>query len=87
MKLYAFQPQGHGQTSFFVMARDENEARGFINARVAELTATEAKLRREANPGMGDERRGWLPYEVQGWPENYVLTAYDHGEIAENAND
>ncbi len=27
MKLYAFQPKGYGQYSFFVMAADEQEAR------------------------------------------------------------
>lgn len=32
MKLYAFQPDGHGEQSFFVMAESEHEAKGFVDA-------------------------------------------------------
>ena len=39
MKLYAFQPPGHGQTSFFVMAEDEARARACVEARAAEMRA------------------------------------------------
>ena len=35
MKLFAFQPHGHGELSFFVVAASEEEARGFVDARIA----------------------------------------------------
>jgi hypothetical protein len=36
MKLYAWQPDGHGQCSFFVMARSEKEARLAVENHIKE---------------------------------------------------
>lgn len=35
MKLFAFQPRGLRALSFFVVAASEEEARGFVDARIA----------------------------------------------------
>lgn len=36
MKLYAYQPNGYGQYSFFVMAKDEGEARHSVERYIEE---------------------------------------------------
>jgi len=36
LRLYAFQPKGHGPKSYFVMAENEDEARAFVSAVVAD---------------------------------------------------
>jgi hypothetical protein len=37
MKLYAWQPNGHGQLSFFVCAESEEAARAAVESQIAKL--------------------------------------------------
>ena len=72
MKLYAWQPRGHGQQSFFVCAESEGAARSAVDQEIARLKST-AEL---------DE------YSVRGWGTAYYdLTIADPGYVVQNEND
>ena len=76
MKLYAWQPRGHGELSWFVMADSEQAALDAINA---EMT------RRKALPFIDDESIG--EYECGGWGTDYYrLTVAGCGEVITNEN-
>lgn len=71
MKLYAFQPNGHGQLSFFVMAQSTDEA----------FEAVDKHIRTEYT------RNGVYTFEADGWgTDYYVLTVVDSGIVIENDN-
>lgn len=75
MKLYAFQPNGHGQYSFFVAAASEEEAR---NAVADHIALHKGKV-------DGHHIGG---YEVEGWgTDYYVLTVLNPNEVISNCND
>lgn len=74
MKLYAFQPRGHGQQSFFVVAASEAEARQAVTDEVA---------RRRHLPRSNEERLD--DYDVASW-EDYTLTAASPGVVLLNDN-
>jgi hypothetical protein len=77
LRLFAFQPSGHGEPSFFVLASSEDEARKAIDARVAEVYASSEHE----------------PYGYDAWKDNsygpdyYQLTVVSRGEVIENDND
>lgn len=73
MKLYAFQPTGHGQLSFFVMAESESEAIEYLNVHI--------NKKYKFNNGS-------YKYEAEGWgTDDYKLTIMDEGHVIENDND
>jgi len=72
MKLYAFQPNGHGQTSFFTIAKNEKEARKVVNKYVEDNYL----------------KSGLFNYSVNGWGSDYyTLTVIEEGGVIENDND
>ena len=76
MKLFAWQPNGHGELSWFVLAEDEMEARESVEAEIA---------RRLALPFENNERI--TEYEFGGWgTDYYTLTVADRGCVLCNDN-
>jgi hypothetical protein len=72
--LYAFQPDGHGQYSFFVAATSEKEARTCVDKYISEHKG------KNDDHYLGD-------YEVDGWGTHYYeLTVLDVGEVITNDN-
>lgn len=72
MKLFAFQPSGHGQASFFTIAADEEEARRVVDRYVRDKYVEDGKL----------------DYMAIGWgTEYYRVTVVDPGQVIENDND
>jgi hypothetical protein len=71
MKLYAFQPKGHGEMSAFVMAESEQEAR--------------ARIREAAN--AEEARRGWPVDLDGFDTDYYQIHALGPGEVVLNDND
>ncbi len=84
MKLYAWQPKGHGETSFFVMAENEDQAREYVEAEIAKGWYYYADDATEAAYGQ-------LPrndYSTDGWgTKYYTLTVADVGQVITNDND
>lgn len=77
MKLFAWQPGGHGSMSWFVLAEDEAEARKAVDADIA---------RRLALPAGDSERI--TEYECSGWGTGYyTLAVADRGCVLCNNND
>ena len=77
MKLYAWQPQGHGEVSFFVIAESELQAIECVNAEIA---------RRKSLPWLSDGH--FLDYDFDGWgTDYYTLTVAEVGQVITNAND
>lgn len=77
LKLYAFQPRGHGEKSFFVVAADEAEARQSVDAEIARLLAR----------GYKD---GWRfdSSDYDGWGTDYYeVTVAPRGAVVRNDND
>lgn len=75
MNLYAWQPRGHGQLSFFVAAGSLEEAVLAVERYIA--------LHKKAT---GRDRIS--DYAVQGWGTDYYeLTVMSPGEVIEHAND
>lgn len=74
MKLYAWQPKGHGEQSFFVMAENEESARKAVNK--------EIELKTADSDSFLSER------EFEGWgTDYYVLTVAVPGQVLMNDND
>ncbi len=72
MKLYAFQPEGHGEASFFTIAKNEEEAKKAVNKHVEDNYLKNGKLDNRAD----------------GWGSNYyTLTVIEEGDVIENDND
>jgi len=77
MKLFAWQPQGHGELSWFVVATDEDYARSLV----------EAEIKRRLNLPEDDLDR-ITDYEFQGWGTPYYeLTVAEPGTVLTNSND
>jgi hypothetical protein len=72
-KLYAWQPRGHGQQSFFVAAETEADAREAVEKEIS-------RLKRDC---------GWFrEYDCLGWGTDYYeLTALPLGRVLTNDND
>lgn len=78
MRLYAWQPNGHGEYSWFVMAENEKAAR--------EAVEREMDRRRSIPAGSGDLDR-ITEYECGGWgTDYYTLTIADPGVVLANDN-
>lgn len=73
MKLYAYQPNGHGQQSFFVMAENEQAAKAAVENKIETLL----------------EKSNWFSYyHFEGWNTGfYILTEVGAGEVILNDND
>jgi hypothetical protein len=72
-KLYAFQPQGHGEYSFFVAANSEAEA----------IEAVTKLVKEEYT-----RKEGGLMYEAGGWGTDYYkMTVVEQGQVVINCND
>lgn len=77
MKLYAWQPKGHGQLSWFVSAETEEAARDAVEREIA---------RRKALDSLDLDRI--TDYETSGWGTDYYeLTAVEPGVVVANDND
>lgn len=77
MKLFAWQPQGAGSLSFFVMAEDEAAARAAVDAHIAE-----GLKKQSIAEGRLD------PYDIDGWGTDYYgLTVVEPGVVVMNNND
>jgi hypothetical protein len=71
MKLYAFQPQGHGEQSFFTIAKSEEEA----------VKAVERYIEKRY------KKSNHFPWEAAGWGTDYYkMTVLEEGEVVENDN-
>ena len=76
MKLFAWQPNGHGELSWFVAAADEAEARHAVQAEID---------RRSSLPMGNSERISRLDFA--GWgTDYYTLTVADRGCVICNEN-
>lgn len=72
LKLFAFQPKGHGEYSFFVMAKKESEA----------IEAVEKWAESEYGSYWRDE------YFFGGWgTDYYTVKVFDRGQVVINDND
>lgn len=73
MKLFAFQPNGHGEYSFFIMAENIEIAQNKVD-----LLCTQER-----------EKRNGYGYEYAYYKGNnyYTIREYDENEIAINDND
>jgi len=71
VQLYAFHPNGHGEMSFFVMAKSEDEARQYVD-NLIEFGYD--------NEGYSIRSRGW-------GTDYYTMTVYNVGEVATNENE
>ncbi len=75
MKLYAWQPNGHGELSWFVMAETEDNAKA----------AVEHEMARRKALAIDDIDR---ITECGGWgTDYYTLTVAEAGAVLTNAND
>jgi hypothetical protein len=75
MKLYAWQPKGHGEYSFFVCAESEQEAKNAVDAHIKK------HLNQQDNEYIGD-------YEIGGWGTDYYrLTVVRPLSVVTNSND
>lgn len=73
MKLFAFQPKGHGPSSFFVMAETEEEAIKSVEAFIVE----EAKRAEEQH----------YDFDFEGFgTDEYKTTVFKVGQVAANDN-
>lgn len=77
LKLYGWQPNGHGELSWFVVAETEEQARAAVGAEIA---------RREAL--QFDDPNRISKYDSSGWnTDYYTLTVSEPGEVQSNVND
>jgi hypothetical protein len=71
MKLYAFQPQGHGEQSFFTIAKSEEEAIKAVNKHIE-------KVYPKGSPNE---------YDAYGFGTDYYeMTVVEEGQVVENNN-
>ena len=71
MKLYAFQPQGHGEQSFFTIAKSEEEA----------IKAVTKYIDTHYPKGSPNE------YDAYGFGTDYYkMTVIEEGQVVENNN-
>lgn len=77
MKLYAWQPRGHGEDSFFVCANSQEEA----------LACVEAEIARRMAIDPDDYDCEYLSDKPHGWgTDYYVLTVLEPGQVISNDN-
>jgi hypothetical protein len=77
LRLYAWQPKGHGELSWFVVAETEAEAKDAVDREIA---------RRRALPWDDPEHIGG--YNVARWGSAYyTLTVAKRGQPVDNANE
>lgn len=77
MKLYAWQPNGHGELSYFVCAANVDDAKASV----------EAEQRRLYALPLGDVER-ITDFELGGWgTDYYTLTEVEPGVVVTNGND
>lgn len=82
MKLFAWQPNGHGEQSFFVMAETEEQAKTAVEAKIADLLAKNADENYYEDDGLYSE------FCFRGWgTDYYTLTVADVGDVVMNSND
>ena len=75
VRLFAWQPKGHGEYSFFVAATSEDEARKAVNDYIA------------LHKGK-DDGHYLNDYEIGGWETDYYkLTVLNPGQVITNCND
>jgi hypothetical protein len=71
MKLYAWQPQGHGEQSFFVMAESESQAKQSVEKKIKSLIESE----------------DYSDYDFTGWGTDYYqLSVVDSETVVINDN-
>jgi len=76
MKLYAWQPKGHGELSFFVMADSEDTAKESINEFI------------KKHKGKYDDDFWIEEGDIRGlWTDYYELTVCDKNQVLVNYND
>src|SRR5690349_3045443 len=72
LKLYAFQPSGHGEASFFTIANSLEEAWTIVNKHVEDNYL----------------KKGKIGYRAGGWgTDYYTVTTVKEGDVIENDND
>lgn len=77
VRLYAFQPNGHGELSFFVVAESEAQAKQYLD----DTIAVRSKL------DMDDDLY-LAPYYYAGWnTDYYTLKVAEVGQVLVNNND
>jgi hypothetical protein len=77
LKLYAWQPKGHGELSWFVVAETEAEAKDAVDREIA---------RRLSLPWDEPDHIG--DYDVEGWGSDYyTLTVAKRGQPVSNDNE
>lgn len=77
MKLYAWQPKGHGELSWFVMATSEAEAKATVDQEIKRRSLLPWHEPDQIVDGM-----------VWGWGTDYYqLTVLDPGQPISNSND
>jgi hypothetical protein len=82
VRLYAWQPNGHGEESFFVMAESEESAKVAVETEMARLLALSAD-----DDYLGDEGF-YSGSSFSGWgTDYYTLTEADLGKVLRNSND
>ena len=81
MKLYAWQPKGHGQVSFFVMSENEDQAKKAVNNEIKRLLAA-------SNQDDFPDCLNYTDYYFYGWGTDYYeLTVCGEDQIVLNNND
>ena len=82
MKLYAWQPKGHGEQSFFVMAKSENAARKAVRRKIAEL------ITKGNDDDYWEDDGNYSEYDFKRYDTDYYrLTILNDGEVILNGND
>ena len=82
MKLYAWQPNGHGEQSFFVLAETEEQARAAVEAKIADLLA------KHADDNYFEDDGNYSEMDFSGWGTDYYkLTVAGVAEVIMNSND
>jgi hypothetical protein len=77
LRLYAFQPKGHGELSFFVVVESKEQAKQYLNDAITE----------RSNLDIHDPLH-LRPYHYAGWESDYYeLTVAEVGEVITNGND
>lgn len=78
MRLFAWQPNGHGEYSFFVVSDTLENATAAVETKIAEWTAA----------GQDDEGTWFGPSAYAGWgTDYYTLTIADPGKVILNDNE
>jgi hypothetical protein len=81
-RLFAWQPNGHGEKSFFVVAETEEQARAAVEAKISDLLAKSKDGDYFGEDGIYSE------IDFSGWGTDYYkLTVADIGEVVMNSND